>query len=76
MAVVEPAAVSGPSSSTNCTQSASVLSDPSAASDGKVCADLGNVPEEEADGGHDFDKECESDLDNIIQGPCQTVHNW
>ena len=54
MAVAEPAAMSGPSSSTSCTRSASVLSDPSTASDGKGRADLGDVPEEEADGGRDL----------------------
>ena len=53
-----------------------MLSDPSTASDGEGRADLGDVYEEEADGGHDFDEECESDLDNIVQGPSQTVRNW
>ena len=76
MAVAEPAAMSGPSSSTSRTRSASVLSDPSTASDGEGRADLGDVPEEEADGGHDFDEECESDLNEIVQGPSQTVRNW
>ena len=76
MAVAEPAAASGPSSSTSRTRSASVLSDPSTASDGEGRADLGDVPEEEADGGRDFDEECESDLDEIVQGPSQTVRNW
>ena len=52
-----------------------MLSDPSTASDNKECADLGDVPEEEADGG-DFAEECESDLDEIVQGPSQTVRNW
>ena len=76
MAVAEPAAVSGPSSSTSCTQSASVLSDPSTVSDSEGHADLGDVPEEEVDGRCDFDEECESDLDEIVQGPSQTVCNW
>jgi len=73
---MEPAAASGPSSSTNHTQSASVLSDPSTASDGERHADLGDVPEEESGGRHDFDEECESDLNKIVQGPSQTVCDW
>jgi hypothetical protein len=80
---MEPVAASGPSGlafSTNRTRSASVLSDPSTASDGEGGADLRDVPEEEAieeaGGGRDFNEECESDLDEIVQGPSQTVHDW
>jgi len=66
----------------NHTQSASVLSDPSIAGDSNSEgeANLGDVPEEEEmaelDGGHDFNEECESDLDKTVQGPKQAVCNW
>jgi len=80
---MEPVAASGPSGlgfSTNCTQFASVLSDPSTTSDGEGGADLGDVPEEEAieeaGGRCNFDEECESDLNEIVQGPSQIVRDW
>jgi len=53
-----------------------VLSDPSTASDSEGHADLRDVPEEESGGGRDFDEECESDLNEIVQGPSQTVRDW
>ena len=82
---MEPAAVSDSSTESelahrmNRTRSASVLSDPSTASDGEGGADLGNVQEEEEPdglGGRDFDEECESDIDEMVQGPTQAVRDW
>lgn len=60
-------------------RSASVLSDPSTDGDGNN-PNLRDVPEEEEsegeDEGRDFDEECESGLDETVQGMKQAVHDW
>jgi hypothetical protein len=71
--------IAGPAQLPSRARSASVLSDLSTDGDGSGI-NLQDVPEEDKsggeDGGQDFDEECESDLDETVQGPKQTVRDW
>jgi hypothetical protein len=71
--------IAGPAQLPSHARSTSVLSDPSTDGDGSGI-NLQDVPEEDKsggeDGGQDFDEECKSDLDEIVQGPKQTVRDW